>query len=119
MPVDPSASRASFGFDAAFPSDDPNVVIVQYGDSGSCPHANVTHVAKESSDSIVVVLEGDAMSTKQACTDDYRQMLVTVKLAAPLGDRKVIDGSRGTPVTVDRTCARPMGQPSPPSTCKG
>jgi hypothetical protein len=118
-PVEPSASRASFGFDAAFPSDDPNVVIVQYGDSGSCPHANVTHLVKESSDSVVVFLEGDAMSTKQACTDDYRQMLVTVQLDAPLGNRTVIDGSRSEPVTVDRTCARPMGQPSPPKTCKG
>ncbi|MDT7572152.1 MAG: hypothetical protein QOE05_2326 [Actinomycetota bacterium] len=118
-PVPPSASRRAFSFDAAFPTDEPNVIVVQYGDSGSCPHTNVTPTLKESVDSIVVVLEGDAQSTKQACTDDYRQQLVTLKLGAPLGDRKVIDGSRGEPVAVDHTCARPMGQPAAPKSCKG
>jgi hypothetical protein len=118
-PAQPSASRASFGFDAAFPTDDPNAVIVQYGDSGSCPHANVTHLVKESNDSVVVFLEADAFPPDQACTDDYRQMLVTVQLDAPLGSRTVIDGSRDEPVTVDRTCARPMGKPAPAKSCKG
>jgi hypothetical protein len=117
-PVPPSGARSSFGFDAVFPTDEPNVIVVQYGDSGSCPHANVTPTLKESSESVVVVLEGNAQSTKQACTDDYRQQLVTLKLEAPLGDRQVIDGSRGEPVAVDRTCARPMGQPAPPKNCK-
>lgn len=119
-PVPPADARSTFGFDAAFPADEPQLVIVQYGDSGSCPHTNVTHSVKETSDSIVVTLEADAMEAKRACTDDYRQQLVTVKLAAPLGDRKVIDGSRGEPVAVDRTCARPMGGPPVPSgtTCR-
>jgi hypothetical protein len=116
--VDPGSARAAFSFDTVFPSDDPNVVIVQYGDSSSCPHTNVTPLVKESTDSIVVTLEGDTQSTKQVCTDDYRQQLVTLKLAAPLGDRKVIDGSRGEPVAIDRACARPMGQPAVPKGCK-
>jgi hypothetical protein len=116
--TDPTGPRSSFGFDSVFPTDEPNVVIVQYGDSGSCPHTNVEPLVKESADSIVVTLEADAQP-KQACTDDYRQQLVTLKLQAALGDRQVIDGSRGQPVAVDRTCARPMGEPRAPKDCKG
>jgi hypothetical protein len=117
--TEPTGPRSPFGFDTAYPADEPNVLIVQYGDSSSCPHTNVEPLVKESADSIVVTLEGDTMSGKQVCTDDYRQQLVTLKLQAPLGDRKVIDGSRGQPVAVDRACTRPMGQPSPPKSCKG
>jgi hypothetical protein len=121
-PVDPpvpsSGSRSAFGFDTVFPTDEPNVIIVQYGDSGSCPHTNVTPTVKESSESVVVFLEADAFPPGQACTDDYRQQLVTLKLQAPLGDRPVMDGSRGERVAVDRTCARPMGQPPAPKGCK-
>jgi hypothetical protein len=116
--VDPGAAHAAFSFDAAFPSDDPNVVIVQYGDSSSCPHANVTHDVKESADSVTVFLQADAFPPDQVCTDDYRQQLVTLSLQAPLGDRKVIDGSRDEAVAVDRTCARPMGQPGAPKGCQ-
>jgi hypothetical protein len=120
MPVPAAASRSTFGFDAAFPTDEPNVLIVQYGDSGSCPHTNVQPLVKESSDSIVVTLEADTMPSKRICTDDYRQQLVTLKLQSPLADRKVIDGSRGEPVPIDHTCARPMGQQPPaPKSCKG
>lgn len=115
--VDPAGPRSSFSFDAAFPADEPNLLTVQYGDSGSCPHMNVTPLVKESADSIVVTLEGDAQSTKQACTDDYRQQLVPLKLERPLGDRTVIDGSTGKQVAVDRTCARPMGAPAAPKNC--
>jgi hypothetical protein len=118
QPADPTGPRSAFGFDAVFPTDEPSVVVIQYGDSGSCPHSNVTPLVKESSDSVVVTLEADAQP-KQACTDDYRQQLVTLKLEAPLGGRTVIDGSRGEPVAVDRTCARPMGQPPAPKSCKG
>jgi hypothetical protein len=119
-PVAPPAAgaRSTFSFDAVFPTDEPHVVIVQYGDSGSCPHTNVTPVVKEDADSVVVTLEADTQP-EQACTADYRQQLVTLKLTAPLGDRKVIDGSRGEPVAVDRTCARPMGSPAAPKSCKG
>jgi hypothetical protein len=116
---DPTAPRSSFSFDAAFPADEPNVLIVQYGDSGSCPHTNVQPLVKESADSVVVTLEGDTQPGKQICTDDYRQQLVTLKLASPLADRKVIDGSRGEPVAVDRTCGRPMRKPPAPKSCQG
>jgi hypothetical protein len=115
----PSAARSDFSFDTVFLSDDPKTVIVQYGDSGSCPHTHVTHLAKESADSVVVMLEGDTQPADQACTADYRQMLVSVTLQSPLGNRKVIDAASGKPVTVDRSCARPMGEPVPPKSCGG
>lgn len=116
--ADPAKPRSWFAFDAVFATDEPNVIIVQYGDSGSCPHTNVQSLVKESSDSVVVTLEADGQPD-QPCTDDYRQQLVTVTLASPLGDRTVIDGSRGDPVAVDRTCPRPMGQPPAPKDCTG
>jgi hypothetical protein len=118
-PVPNQPARSAFGFDSAFPTDDPNGLIVQYGDSGSCPHTNVAPLAKESADSVVVFLEGDSQSPDRACTADYRQMLVSLTLQAPLGDRKVIDGSRGEAVAVDRTCNRPMGKPAAPKGCTG
>ena len=110
-------ARSPFGFDSAFPTDDPSGLIVQYGDSGSCPHANVAPLVKESADSVVVTLEGDSQPPERACTADYRQMLVPLTLQSPLGDRKVIDGSRGEVVVVDRTCNRPMGKPAAPKDC--
>lgn len=118
QPTDPVRPRCAFAFDAVFPTDEPNVVVVQYGDSGSCPRANVAPLVKESSDSVVVTLEADGQPD-QPCTDDYRQQLVTITLASPLGERDVIDGSRGEPVAVDRTCSRPMGQPPAPKSCTG
>lgn len=120
VPIDPgpTGERSLFGFDSVFPADDPKSVVVQYGDSGSCPHTNVTHAVKESADSVVVLLEGDAQPTDQICTSDYRQMLVTVVLQEPLGKRTVIDGSRGEPVALDRTCSRPMGAPAAQKDCK-
>lgn len=117
-PNKPAATRSSFGFDAVFPTDDPSGIVVQYGDSGSCPHTNVTPVVKESRESVVVVLEADSMPAGQACTDDYHQQLVPLTLKGPLGDRKVIDGSTGSAVAVDRTCSRPMGAPAPPKSCE-
>jgi hypothetical protein len=115
----PSGARSAFSFDTVFPTDDPKTIIVQYGDSGSCPHTHVTHLAKESADSVVVFLEGDTQPADQACTADYRQMLVSVGLQAPLGKRTVIDASTGKPVPVDRSCGRPMGEPLAPSSCGG
>jgi hypothetical protein len=115
----PSAARSAFSFDTVFPTDDPKTVIVQYGDSGSCPHTHVTHLAKESADSVVVFLEGDTQPADQACTADYRQALVSVGLQAPLGNRTVIDAATGKPVTVDHSCGRPMGEPVPPKSCGG
>lgn len=115
--VDPAPAngpRSPFGFDSVFPTDDPKSLVVQYGDSGSCPHTNVTHSVKESAESVLVLLEGDTQPAGQACTSDYRQVLVTVRLQSALGKRTVIDGSRGTPVPVDRSCSRPMGGPPVP-----
>jgi hypothetical protein len=116
-PPAPVGPRSSFGFDTAYPTDDPKQVIVQYGDSGSCPHTGVTHLVKESADAVVVTLEGDGQPPDRACTADYRQMLVTVDLGAALGHRTVIDGSRGTEVAVDRSCHHPMAEPAPPKDC--
>lgn len=113
-PSNRPTSRAMLSFDSAFPGDDPKTVIVQYGDSSGCPHQAVTHAVKESAESVVVLLEADAQPAERACTLDYRQMLVTVRLLSPLGSRTVVDGSRGTPVPVDRSCARPMGDPPVP-----
>jgi hypothetical protein len=117
-PLPPTQPRSAFGFDTVFPTDDPKGVVVQYGDSGSCPHTNVDPLVKESADTVAVTLEGDGQPADRACTADYRQMLVSLTLQSPLGDRKVIDGSRGTAVAVDHTCARPMGKPTAPKGCK-
>ena len=115
----PTGERQSFGFDAAYPTDDTTTIIVQYGDSGSCPREQVTHVAKESAESVVVLLEAATQPAEQACTSDYRQVLVPVELQAPLGTRTLLDASRGEAVNVDRSCARPMGNPPPPKDCVG
>jgi hypothetical protein len=118
-PLPPTQPRSAFSFDTVFPTDDPKGIVVQYGDSGSCPHMNVEPLVKESADTVAVTLEGDGQPPDQACTADYRQMLVPLTLQSPLGDRKVIDGSRGTAVPVDHTCARPMGKPAAPKGCTG
>lgn len=116
--VDPApAARSSFAFDTAYPTDEPKQVIVQYGDSGSCPHTDVEPQVKETASSVTVVLEADTQPPDRACTADYRQMLVTIPLTSALGDRTVIDGSRDEPVAVDRHCARPMVKPAPPKDC--
>lgn len=110
-------ARSSFSFDAAYGTDEPNEVVVQYGDSSSCPHTNVRHTVRESPDRVVVTLEADAMDPGRACTADYRQRLVPVRLQQPLGDRVLVDGSRDEPVAVDRSCNRPFGNPPPPKDC--
>jgi hypothetical protein len=91
--TDPGASRAMFSFDKASLGKEPNQLVVTYGDSGSCPHENVTAQAKEADDAIYVVLEADGRDPNTACTDDYRAMQRTITLQAPVGDRKVIDAS--------------------------
>lgn len=114
----PGAGRAAFSFDAAYGTDEPYEVVVQYGDSSSCPHENVRHVVRETADQVVVTLEADAMSPERACTADYRQMLVPIRLASPLGDRVLVDGSRNEPVPVDRSCQRVFADPPPPKDCE-
>ena len=114
----PGAGRAAFSFDAAYGTDEPREVIVQYGDSSSCPHEDVRSTVQESADRVVVTLEADAVPPERACTADYRQMLVPIRLSGPLGDRVLIDGSRGEPVTVDRSCQRVFSNPPPPKDCE-
>jgi outer membrane biosynthesis protein TonB len=111
------AARRPFAFDAAYGTDEPYEVVVQYGDSSSCPHARVTHAVRESAEQVVVTLEADAQDQERACTTDYRQMLVPVRLKQPLGDRVLIDGSRDQQVEVDRSCNRPFDNPPPPKDC--
>lgn len=114
----PGAARADFAFDAAYGTDEPREVVVQYGDSSSCPHERVTHAVTESADRVVVTLTADAQDPGRACTADYRQRLVPVRLQEPLGDRVLVDGSRGEQVPVDRSCSRPFAQPPPPRDCR-
>jgi len=117
-PSGSTAARAAFSFDAAYGTDEPYEVVVQYGDSGSCPHERVTHAVQETSEQVLVTLESDAMDADRACTADYRQMLVPVRLQQPLGDRELVDGGRREPVPVDRSCQRPFANPPPPKDCK-
>jgi len=105
----PSApgARQSFAFDAAYADADPMVVVVRYGDSGTCPSEAVRQANVEQPDQIVVTLTR-APQTEQPCTSDYRAMLVRVALTAPLGSRDVVDGSRNVPVPIS-TGQPPLG----------
>jgi len=93
--VPPAGPRAPFSFTKASRTAEAGILSVEYGDSSSCPHQNVTHSVKESADSVVVVLEADSFRSLVACTDDYKAIDVVIKLQAPLGDRTVIDGATG------------------------
>lgn len=93
----PSTVREQFSFDRASRASDANAVTVQYGDSGTCPHENVTEAVKESSDTVVVLLEADPPPSGP-CTSDYKIVNRVVKLQAPLGTRTVVDGATGKPV---------------------
>ena len=87
----PGTARESFSFDKAARGTDPASVVVTYGDSSSCVHENVTAAAKESADTVWVLLEADARDPGTACTEDYRAVEKVVPLQAPLGDRRVVD----------------------------
>ena len=117
-PAPPTGERSSLAFDSAYGTDEPREVVVQYGESGSCPYQNVTHTVRESATEVVVTLEADSMEPGRPCTADYRPVLVPVRLAAPMGDRVLVDGSRGEAVPVDRSCTRPYGNPPPPKDCQ-
>ena len=108
--TEPSApgARQSFAFDAAYADADPMVVVVRYGDSGSCPSGAVRHDVVEQPDRIVVTLTRTAMPADRACTADYRAQLVRVALTGPLGSRDVVDGSRNEPVPIS-TGQSPLG----------
>jgi hypothetical protein len=92
--------REAFAFDAAYADVSPKVLVVQYGDSGSCPSVAVRHDVVERSDRIVVTLTRTPMPTDRACTADYQIKLVRIALTNPLGSREVVDGSRTMPVPI-------------------
>lgn len=48
--------REMFGFDGAYADPDPMVLVVRYGDSGSCPSQAVQHSVVEEPDRIIVDL---------------------------------------------------------------
>lgn len=98
-PSSPPA-RQTFGFDAAYADPDPLVLVVRYGDSSSCPSKAVLHQVLQEPDRVVVTLTRTPKPTDQICTSNYQAKLVRIPLAAPLGSRTVIDGSRQKPVPI-------------------
>jgi hypothetical protein len=100
--------REAFAFDAAYADADPKVLVVQYGDSGSCPSEAVRHDIAEQPDRVVVTLTRTPMPTDRACTADYQIKLVRIALTAPLGSREVVDEFRTVPVPVT-TNSPPFG----------
>jgi len=103
-----ATDRAPFAFDAAYGDADPKVLVVRYGDSGSCPSQAVRHDVVEQPDRVVVTLTRTPMPADQPCTSDYQAKLVRVALTAPLGGREVVDGSRKEPVPIS-TGIPPLG----------
>ena len=97
-PGSPGA-REAFGFDAAYADPDATVVIVRYGDSSSCPSKSVRHTVVQKPDRVIVTLTRERMPADRACTSDYGARLVRISLITRLGNRVIVDGSRGTPVT--------------------
>lgn len=104
----PASQREAFGFDAAYADPDPMVLVVRYGDSRSCPSTGVRHTVVQQPGRVVVTLTRTAMPADRACTSDYGAKLVRISLAAPLGSRAVIDGSRNKPVPLS-TGTPPFG----------
>jgi hypothetical protein len=100
--------REAFAFDAAYVDADPKVLVVQYGDSGSCPSEAVRHDVVEQPGRVVVTLTRTPMPTDRACTADYQIKLVRIALTVPLGSREVVDGSRSVPVPLT-TNSPPFG----------
>jgi len=84
------------------------VLVVRYGDSSSCPSEGVRHTVVQEPDRVVVTLTRKPMPGDRACTSDYGAKLVRISLAAPLGSRAVIDGSRTKPVPLS-TGTPPFG----------
>jgi hypothetical protein len=106
-PADPTG-REPFGFDGAYGDANPKVLVVRYGDSGSCPSQTVRHEVVEQPDRVVVTLTRTPMPADRACTMDYQAKLVRAALTAPLGKREVVDGSRKEPVPIS-TGTPPFG----------
>lgn len=108
VPPLPPEDREMFSFDAAYADRDPMVLVVRYGDSGSCPSRAVQHGVMEEPDRVIVILSRTPAPTMQACTADYQAKLVRVALQQPLAGREVFDGSRKEPVPVS-TGSPPFG----------
>ncbi len=94
--------RERFGFDGAYADADPGVLVVRYGDSGSCPSQGVHHDVVQEPGRVVVTLTRSPMPSDQPCTSDYRAVLVRVTLTAPLASREVVDGSRNEQVPISK-----------------
>ena len=103
-----SSQRQALAFDAAYADADPMVVVVRYGDSSSCPSAEVRHTVVQGPAQVVVTLTRAPIPGDRACTSDYGAKLVRVTLTAPLAGREVIDGSRKAPVPIS-TGTPPFG----------
>ncbi len=100
--------REMFSFDGAYADSEPTVLVVRYGDSGSCPSEAVQHSVVEEPERIIVVLSRVPMAADLVCTSDYQAKLVRVALTNALAGRQVIDGSRKEPVPVS-TGSPPFG----------
>jgi hypothetical protein len=101
-------TREAFAFDAAYADADPQVLVVRYGDSSSCPSEAVQHAVVQKPDQVVVTLTRTPIPADQACTADYGARLVRIALTSPLSGREVIDGSRHQPVPIS-TGSPPFG----------
>ncbi len=108
VPPLPPENREMFSFDAAYADRDPMVLVVRYGDSGSCPSRAVQHSVMEEPDRLIVILSRTPAPADLACTSDYQAKLVPVALQQPLAGREVFDGSRKEPVPVS-TGSPPFG----------
>ncbi|MCW2599782.1 MAG: large rane protein [Frankiales bacterium] len=98
--VAPAPARTPLSFDSAYRAGTANAVVVQYGDSTSCPHQHVTHAVKESDTAVIVVLVADSRDPNLICTDNYSPVKLEIALKAPLGPRRVIDGTTGREIPV-------------------
>ena len=96
------ADGEPFGFDGAYADADPTVLLVRYGDSGSCPSEGVRHDVVQEPGRVVVTLTRKPMPTDQQCDADYRAVLVRITLSAALADRTVVDGFRGERVPISK-----------------
>jgi hypothetical protein len=103
-----TVGREAFAFDAAYADADPMVLVVRYGDSSSCPSQAVRSAVIQEPARVVVTLTREPMPGDRACTSDYGAKLVRISLAAPIGSRAVIDGSRQRPVPIS-TGTPPFG----------
>lgn len=98
--VAPANPSTPLSVDAASRGAKPNELVVQYGDSSSCPWQHVTHKVKEDSTTIYMLLQADPRKPGIACTADYLPRKVTVELQSPLADRKVVDATTAKAVPV-------------------